>query len=361
MANTYCILMAGGVGSRFWPVSTEILPKQFHDLLGTGESLIQQTYRRLRLLTDADKILVVTHRNYVALTKEHLPDLKEENILAEPSRRNTAPCITYASYRILSEDPQANILIAPSDHLISNEKEFERVAQLALTAAEKWSFLITLGIKPHRPDTGYGYIQYEAHGHKKMPDEIKAVKTFTEKPNEEIAREFIQSGDFLWNSGIFVWNLQTYLKELKEHQPELYQTFDKGRDNFGTAKEDSFLNKVYPSCENISIDYGLMEKANQVLVIPADFGWSDLGTWGSLYEHSEKDENGNAVQGDRLLTYESSNNVIQVPRGKATVISNLDNHIVIDTGKSLLICRKDQEQLIKTFVSDLKLRFGEAN
>lgn len=357
MASTYCVIMAGGIGSRFWPMSTSSFPKQFHDILGTGESLIQQTFRRLKSITDADKILVVTHRSYADLVAEQLPEMPRKNIMAEPARRNTAPCITYAAFRIQSEDPEANILIAPSDHLISNEKEFERVCRLALKTAEESDYLLTMGIKPHRPDTGYGYIQFEAQD--EVDDEVKRVKTFTEKPNLELAQQFLDSGDFLWNSGIFIWSLKNFKRELAQHQPDLFQTFDSNAHIFGTAAEDALVNKIYPSCENESIDYGLMERSSKVFVIPADFGWSDLGTWGSLYEHQSHDAHQNGIIGDKVLTYDSKGNIIRVPKNKITVVEGLEDYIVIDTEESLLICKMKNEQLIKTFVGDVKLSFGE--
>lgn len=358
MANTYCVIMAGGIGSRFWPVSTAQFPKQFHDILGTGETLIQQTFNRLLKLTDADKVMVVTHKKYATLVKEQLPEIPFENIIAEPARRNTAPCIAYAAFRIQSQDPTANILIAPSDHLITNTDEFVRICNLALETAENNGYLLTLGIKPHRPDTGYGYIQYLEQESDNINPEVKIVKTFTEKPNLEIAKEFLASGDFLWNSGIFIWSLQTFKKELETHQPDLFNTFDQGADKFGTDKEAAFVEQIYPSCENESIDYGLMEKSANVYVIPSDFGWSDLGTWGSLYEHSKLDKKANALLSKQILTYNSKGNIIRASSDKKAVIEGLENYIVIDTNEALLICKKENEQLIKTFVSDVKLRFG---
>jgi len=357
MASTYCVIMAGGIGSRFWPMSTAENPKQFHDILGTGESLLQQTFRRLSLLTDPEKILVVTHRQYEDQVAEQLPEMPHRNIILEPARRNTAPCIAYAAYRIQSECPDANILIAPSDHLITNEQEFTRIAKLALETAENTDYLFTLGIKPHRPDTGYGYIQFEEQ--KDTHPEIKKVKTFTEKPNLEIAKQFLESGDFLWNAGIFIWSLKTFKSELAKHQPDLFQNFDQGAGKFGTDQEAEFVNRIYPACENESIDYGLMEKSTQVHVIPSDFGWSDLGTWGSMYEHKDLDEDQNAKVGDKILSYNSSGNIIRLPKDKIGVVEGLKDYIVVDTPEALLICRMENEQLIKTFVGDVKLSFGE--
>lgn len=359
MANTYCVIMAGGIGSRFWPVSTARFPKQFHDILGTGETLLQQTFKRLLGITSAEKILVVTHKKYQPLVLEQLPDIEPKNIILEPARRNTAPCISYAAYRIFKEDPRANMLVAPSDHLISHEVEFIRICNIALEAAASKNYLLTMGIRPHRPDTGYGYIQYDSQQEKNLDPEVKQVKTFTEKPDEQLAQEFLDSGDFLWNSGIFIWNIETFRRELKEYQPEIFATFEDNLDKIGSAEEQKFIDTRYPQFDNESIDYGMMEKSEQVYVIPADFGWSDLGTWGSLADQLPKDKNQNAVVGNRLLTYQSRNNIVRIPDNKIAVLEGLEDAIVIDTPEALLICRKSQEQLIKSFVSDVKLEFGD--
>lgn len=358
MQNIYSVIMAGGIGSRFWPVSTSKLPKQFHDILGTGETLIQQTFRRLSKLSDPDKILVVTHKSYKDLVVEQLPDLPEKNIILEPARRNTAPCITYAAYRIKAEDPTATMLVAPSDHLITNEDEFTRIANLACAEAEGSKRLFTLGIKPNRPDTGYGYLQF-VDLEDEPNSEVKQVKTFTEKPDEAMAQQFLDSGEFLWNSGIFIWSLNTYLDELHESLPDMFAAFESGADKFGTDKEDDFISEIYPSCENESIDYGLMEKSQHVYVVPSDFGWSDLGTWGSLHTHAKLDEQNNALIGNRISIYETQNSIIKVPKNKVTVVEGLEGYIVVDSDDALLICPLEKEQLIKTFVSDLKLKFGD--
>lgn len=356
MSNPYCVIMAGGVGSRFWPMSTSQFPKQFHDILGTGETLIQNTFRRLQKITSADKILVVTHKDYKDLVAEQLTEMPIENIILEPARRNTAPCISYAAFKIRAKDPNAKMIVAPSDHLITNDDEFIRVINLGLDFSEKSDQLITMGIKPHRPDTGYGYIQFIQS---EMNGEVKPVKTFTEKPNLEIAKEFIESGDFLWNSGIFIWSIPTFMTALQKHQSDLFSSFEAGQNLFNTEKEEGFIENMYPSCENESIDYGVMEKSTNVSVIPADFGWSDLGTWGSLYEHMPKDNNNNALIANKLQVYDSSDNIIRVPKGKIAVVEGLESYIVVDTKNALLICKKDNEQLIKTFVSDIKLNFGK--
>lgn len=360
MQNIYSVIMAGGIGSRFWPVSTSKFPKQFHDILGTGETLIQQTYRRLLNLSSPEQIFVVTHKNYVELVKEQLPDLPISNIIAEPARRNTAPCITYAAYRIQAIDPSALMLVAPADHLISNEKEFTRVAQLACQESEHSRKLFTLGIQPHRPDTGYGYIQF-IDQEEDTSSEVKVVKTFMEKPDLEMAKKFLESGDFLWNSGIFIWSVNTFTEELSQALPDLYGSFEAGVDKFGTDQEAKFIAEMYPACENESIDYGLMEKSQHVHVIPADFGWSDLGTWGSLHEHAKHDEFNNAVLGAKTMTYDTKNSVIFLPKEKLAVVEGLDGYIIVEKDDSLLICKKDNEQLIKSFVSDIKLKFGDKN
>ncbi len=358
MQNIFSVIMAGGIGSRFWPVSTSKFPKQFHDILGTGETLIQQTYRRLLKLSTPEKILVVTHKNYIHLVQEQLPDLPVENIISEPARRNTAPCIAYAAYRIKSQDPTAVMAVAPADHLISNENEFARIALLACEEAEATNKLFTLGIKPHRPDTGYGYIQYQ-EAEDSTNSEIKEVKTFTEKPNLEMAQKFLDSGDFLWNSGIFIWSVNTFMSELSQSLPDLYNSFEAGANKFGTAEEKAFVDEIYPACENESIDYGLMEKSQNVFVIPSDFGWSDLGTWGSLYEHAKLDKDGNATLAPKVLSYNTANTLVHLPKDKLAVIEGLEGYIVVDKDDALLICKMENEQLIKSFVSDIKLKLGD--
>ena len=358
MPNIHSVIMAGGIGSRFWPVSTSKYPKQFHDILGTGETLIQQTFRRLQKVSDPSQILVVTHKNYRDLVIEQLPEIPEENVVLEPARRNTAPCITYAAYRIASTDPDAVMLVAPSDHLITNEDEFIRICNIAADKAAKSKNLFTLGIKPNRPDTGYGYIQYtDLDGD--TGSEVKKVKTFTEKPDLDLAKEFLDSGDFLWNSGIFIWSVRTFMEEIKEHQPDLFSTFEAGKSKFGTSEEKEFLAEVYPACENESIDYGLMEKSSHVHVIPSDFGWSDLGTWGSLHTHASLDEHNNAKLAKNILTFDTSNSIVKMPKDKLAVIEGLDGYIVVDKDDALLICKMENEQLIKSFVSEIKVQFGD--
>lgn len=358
MQKIYSVIMAGGIGSRFWPVSTTRFPKQFHDILGTGETLIQQTFRRARKLSPPGQIMVVTHKNYKDLVAEQLPDLPEENIILEPARRNTAPCITYAAHRIHAQDPTAVMVVAPSDHLITNEDEYVRIVEHAARDAAESRKLFTLGITPNRPDTGYGYIQF-VNLDEDPEDEVKLVKTFTEKPNTDLAKQFLESGDFLWNSGIFIWSIPTFFDELKIHLPDLYATFEQEADKFGTPEEAEMIERIYPSCDNESIDYGLMEKSHHVYVIPSNFGWSDLGTWGSLHSHYHTDENKNALQGEKIAAYNTTNSLIRVPNGKVVVVEGLDNYIVVDQKDSLLICNRDNEQLIKSFVNDIKLKWGD--
>lgn len=342
--------MAGGIGSRFWPMSRTQHPKQFLDILGTGETLIQQTYNRLKRICPEENIYIVTNEIYRDLTFEQLPNLNDEQVICEPSRKNTAPCIAYANFKIAAKNPNANIVVAPADHLILKEDEFERVINLALSYTANNDVLFTLGITPTRPDTGYGYIQFDAED-----DEIKKVKTFTEKPNLEIAKQFIESGDFCWNSGMFVWSLKSINKAFETLLPNMYQIFKAGEGKYNTAQEDSFIKDAYSTCKNISIDYGIMEKSKNVHVISADIGWSDLGTWGSIYTHLPLDENKNAVVGKNVMLYESKGNIVNVPKNKLVVLQGLKDYIVVESDNILLVCKKQDEQEIKQFVSDIKL------
>ena len=356
--NNFAVIMAGGIGSRFWPMSRSTFPKQFLDILGTGETLIQQTFRRISNFCPVENILVVTNVNYKDLCIEQLKDIKESNILCEPAMRNTAPCIAYASFKINNINPEANIIVAPSDHIITNENEFTRIVNECFEVCSKNSYLLTLGIKPSRPDTGYGYIQYNEEN-SEFNQHIHSVKTFTEKPNIELANQFLESGDFLWNSGIFIWSARSITLGLRKHLRDLYDTFHDGIDYFNTDEEKEFINRIFPGCKSISIDYGLMEKADNVCVYPSDFGWSDLGSWGSLHSHLELDENNNGIVGDDVILYNSKNNIINTPSGKAVVIEGLEDHIVIDNDNTLLICKTENEQQIKQFVSDVKRYKGE--
>ncbi len=353
--NNYCVIMGGGIGSRFWPFSREARPKQFLDFFGTGRSLLQMTVDRFKRILPLENIFIVTNNEYAQMVQEELPELKPNQILLEPMRRNTAPCIAFATYHINSFNPEANIVVAPSDHLILKEDEFLSIIQNAYKFVSKHNTLLTLGIKPSRPETGYGYIQMS----EEKLDGVNKVKVFTEKPNLELAKVFFESGEFLWNSGIFIWNNKTILSALREHLPEITSRFDRGIDAFGTEKEKAFIDENFPFCPNISIDYGIMEKATNVYVQAADFGWSDLGTWGSLYEISEKDNDANASLIANTIFFDSAENVVTLPAGKLAVIQGLEGYIVAEADGVLLICKKSEEQRIKQFVADVKLKYGE--
>lgn len=346
--------MAGGIGSRFWPMSRTKHPKQFIDILGTGETLIQQTYNRLKRICPEENIYIVTNEIYRDLTKEQLPNLNDEQVICEPSRKNTAPCIAYANYKIAAKNPNANIVVAPADHLILKEDEFVRVINLALAYTEKSDTLVTLGINPSRPDTGYGYIQFDNDLDTVNP-EIKKVKTFTEKPDLELAKQFIESGEFCWNSGMFVWSLKSINTAFEKLLPTMNGIFKEGVGKYNTPEEEGFIKQAYSVCKNISIDYGIMEKSHNVFVISADIGWSDLGTWGSIYTHLPLDENKNAVIGKNVMLYESKGNIVNVPKNKLVVLQGLKNYIVVESDNILLVCKKEDEQEIKQFVNDIKL------
>jgi mannose-1-phosphate guanylyltransferase len=350
--------MAGGVGTRFWPMSKTSRPKQFIDVLGTGKTLIQMTFDRFLNVCPPENILVVTNEIYKDLVLEQLPQMKEQQVLCETARRNTAPCIAYANYKIREENENALVVVAPSDHIILKEDEFVRNIKTALSAASQNDWLLTLGIKPSRPDTGYGYIQFIDE--KVYPDDhLKKVKTFTEKPNLEIAKSFLASGDFLWNSGIFIWSLKSIMAAFSAYLDDVDSLFKKGIGKYNTDQEAGFIADTYEVCRNISIDYGIMEKAKNVYVLAVDFGWSDLGTWGSLYTIREKDNNNNAVVGDNVLLYDTRNCIVNVPDGKLVVMQGLDDYIVVQEDDTLLICRKIDEQQIRQFVNDVKVEKGE--
>lgn len=356
MKNYYAVIMAGGIGSRFWPISRTAHPKQFIDILGTGKTLIQNTYERFLKIIPAENIFIVTNETYAGLVKQQLPDIDESRILGEPVMRNTAPCIAYACHKIYMMDPDASIVVAPSDHLILNTDEFVKDITNSLEAASKNDCLITLGIKPSRPDTGYGYIQYTE---KTLANDFHKVKTFTEKPNLELAKTFVQSGDFLWNAGIFVWTAKSILKAFDKHLPDMNDIFKEGKSVYNTENEDGFIQNAYYQCTNISIDYGIMEKADNVYILPTDFGWSDLGTWASVYELSEKDSVGNAViPSEKVILYDSSNCMVNVPAGKLVILQGLDDYIIVEDNNTLMICHKDKEQGVKQIVADVKARFG---
>lgn len=354
--NQFVVIMAGGIGSRFWPMSRTPHPKQFLDILGTGKSLLQQTWDRSKKIVPTENILIVTNAQYLGLIKEQLKDIKASQILLEPARRNTAPCIAYAAFRIKAINPKACMVVAPSDHLILKDEEYTNLINKALTEAEEKDSLITLGITPTRPDTGYGYIQFEEE---KGDEGVHKVKTFTEKPELEMAKELVASGEFLWNAGIFIWSVKGILAAFEKLMPEMYQTFLEGNDVFGTREEKIFIDVAYTQCKSISIDYGIMEKAKNVFTLAADIGWSDLGTWGSLYSYSDKDQDGHVIQGKNVLTYDSKNCIVNVPKNKLVVLQGMEDMIVVENDDILLICKQEDEHQIKRIVHDVKATKGD--
>jgi mannose-1-phosphate guanylyltransferase len=354
--NNYAIIMAGGIGSRFWPISRTSYPKQFIDILGTGRTLIQNTYDRFLKICPKENIYVVTNEIYRDLVSAQLPDITANQVLTEPVMRNTAPCIAYGSFKIESLNPDAIIVVAPSDHLILDEQAFISAIDKSLTAASKNNCLITLGIKPSRPDTGYGYIQYTEQS---LHNDFYKVKTFTEKPTLDIAKTFIQSGDFLWNAGIFVWSAKAIVKAFSSYLPDMYDLFAEAKQFYNTPEEKNHVHNSYLQCTNISIDYGIMEKADNVYVLPSEFGWSDLGTWASIYELADKDYVGNAViPSEKVIMYDSSNCMVSMPPGKLVILQGLHDYIVVESNNTLLICPRDQEQNVKKVVADVKQKFG---
>jgi mannose-1-phosphate guanylyltransferase len=352
--NNYVVIMAGGIGSRFWPFSRNAHPKQFHDILGTGKTMIQQTAARFEGICPKENVYIVTNRIYAEKVKEQMPFLSSDQILLEPVARNTAPCVAYASYKIFQKNPLANIVVAPADHVILKEEEFQRSIKAALIQTAQQDIIVTLGIKPHRPDTGYGYIQFAGQSF----GELHKVKSFTEKPNLELAKQFLDSGEFVWNAGIFVFNAKTIVHSFENLMPEMAELFMQGNNAYYTQNEERFIEKAYSQTKSISIDYGIMEKAPNVHVLLCEFGWSDLGTWKSLYEISKKDVNENALQGKHIL-YDSSNCIIHTPKERLVVVEGLDNYIVAEFDNVLMICRKDSEQRVKEFLGDAKEGHGE--
>lgn len=355
MNNRYCVIMSGGIGSRFWPYSRAGVPKQFLDFFGTGSSLLQLTYNRLKGIIPKENILIMTNEQYAALTLEQLPELTAAQVLLEPDRRNTAPCIAWAAYHIKSKNPNASMLVVPSDHLILKEEAFRDAINKGFDFVEANEVLLTMGITPTRPETGYGYIQIE-----KVEDGISKVKTFTEKPNLELAKVFQASGEFYWNSGMFIWSIAAILNAFKAHSPSISAQFERGEKFFGTEREQEFINKSYGGCQNISIDFAIMEKASNVYVECVDLGWSDLGMWSALYDNSSVDANGNATQGGNAMMYNSTNNIVAVKREeKLVVVSGLNDYIIADTEDVLLIAPRSQEQKIKNYVNDISEKFGD--
>ena len=351
-SNYYAVIMAGGVGSRFWPLSTQEFPKQFHDMLGKGQSLIQRTFERINSLIPSENMFIATNKTYEHLVLEQLKKTSKEQLLLAPVMRNTAPCILYAALKIFHRNPDGIMLVAPSDHCIEKEEEFLRNIQTAFAACSENDILMTLGIQPDAPHTGYGYIQFESDA-----SEIKRVRNFTEKPGIETAQQFLSSGDYLWNAGIFVWSVQSILKAFRELLPEMYELFDE-ENQLNTEKEVLFIEENYPKAANISIDFGIMEKASNVHVLPVDFGWNDLGTWGSLYHKLDKDGNMNATVNSKNIFRDAHGNMIRTQLGKRVVIQGLRYFIVIEKDDVLLICPRKDEQEIKQIVTDVKENFG---
>lgn len=353
--NRYCVIMAGGVGTRFWPISRAGKPKQFLDILNTGKTFIQNTFDRFSELVPAENFLVVTNAAYKDIVLEQLPLLKEHQVLLEPVGRNTAPCIAYAAFRLKAADPDALMIVTPSDHLVLDAGTFRSVVSEAADFAEKNDSLVTIGVKPTRPATGYGYIQVSKPVNQKG---INKVRTFTEKPNRELARLFLDSGEFFWNSGIFIWKTDIILRALKEYLPEIHQSFASIGQHYNTPSEQEHIDGIYPECRAISIDYGVMEKAANVHMRAGEFGWSDIGTWGSLYQHAQKDEWGNTDEGN-TFTFDTHNCVIKVPAHKIAVLEGLDDYIVVDTDDVLMVCPKNNEQNVKKYMDSI--RFAKGN
>lgn len=356
MTNNYCVILAGGIGSRFWPFSRETYPKQFLDFFGTGRSLLQITYDRFAKIIPTENIYIATNESYADLVKQQLPQLRDNQVLLEPTRRNTAPCIAYAAYHIQAINPNANIVVAPSDHLILKEDIFLEDVRKGLEFVKEHDALLTMGIRPSRPETGYGYIQ----SYDLTTDGITKVKTFTEKPNPELAKIFYESGEFFWNSGIFMWNVNAIIDAFHKYLPEIAVRFDLGAPIFNTPEEHAFIHQNFPYCLNISIDYGIMEKAENVYMLCIDIGWADLGTWGSLFDMADKDKKGNAPLKSTALLYESSGNVIALnDSNRLAVIQGLHDYIIAESGNVLLICKREDEPRIKEFMADAQLKFGK--
>ncbi len=360
--QNYCIIMAGGIGSRFWPLSKDNYPKQFLDILGTGKSFIRSTYERFHPVIPDENFLVVTNAAYKHLVLEHLPMLKPEQVLCEPARRNTAPCIAYACYRIQSQCQDANIVVTPADHLVTNETEFQRVIRLGFEFLRQHPrALMTIGIKPSRPETGYGYVQVEktedrrqkTEDRRQKAEEVEKVTCFKEKPDFETAVRFVQEGNYFWNSGIFLWTLEGIMDAFRRDLPEMVQLFDEGKDLFGTDSEQAFINRRFLDCQNISIDYGIMEKSPDTYTIPADFGWSDIGTWGSLFTHAPKDDHGNALRG-KVVSVNNKNTIVNIEEGTEAVVEGLEDCLVAYRDHSLLVCKLHDEQQIKIWIEGLK-------
>ncbi|MBT8244049.1 MAG: mannose-1-phosphate guanylyltransferase [Winogradskyella sp.] len=353
--NYYAILMAGGVGSRFWPVSTQDYPKQFHDMLGTGDTLIQKTFDRLSNLIPEENIFILTNERYNDLVLEQLPSVTKRQVVLEPAMRNTAPCILYASLKIQKENPNAVMIVAPSDHWIEDENAFSENVKQAFDFCSNNDTLMTLGITPTFPNTGYGYIEFD----KDSNSNIKPVNQFREKPDYDTAKSFLRQGNFLWNAGIFIWSVKTVVAAFQNNQPELFQLFQKGFQVYNTEFEDDFISENYPKAENISVDYAIMEKSQNVYVIPVTFDWNDLGTWGSLYDKLDKDDSKNAVINAKTLVKDASGNMIRTKTDKVVVVDGLKDYIIVDKDEVLLIFPKEKEQDIKKVLQSVKDKYGE--
>jgi mannose-1-phosphate guanylyltransferase len=346
----YIVIMAGGIGSRFWPYSRNRHPKQFLDILGTGRTLLQMTYDRFREIVPPDRFFVVTNQSYLALVKEQLPELSPDQILAEPLRRNTATCNAYAAYKIHAIDPEATLIVTPSDQLILQESRFLAIVEQAVQAAKMDDRLITLGIRPNRPDTGFGYIQYLDN---EDGQEVMKVKTITEKPSLKLARTFLESGDFVWNSGMFVWKASSLLKAFHDNMPDVAEAFEDGRAHFGKPTEQEFINRAYTLVKNVSIDNGIMEKSDNVYVITGDYGWSDIGSWNTLHKMRERDELNNVVEANALL-YDTDNCYVKMDSDKLVVVEGLSNYLINESENVLLICKLDGDRKFKDFMANAK-------
>ena len=356
MENNYCVIMGGGIGTRFWPFSRETRPKQFLDFFGIGRSLLQMTFDRFSKIVPVDNIYIVTNQHYVDLVREQLPLLSEKQILLEPARRNTAPCIAYAAYHIKACNPEANIVVTPSDHLIMEETVFIEDIRKGLEFVKNNNALVTLGIVPSRPETSYGYIQSS----ERMIGDFTKVKTFTEKPDKELANVFLNSGEFFWNSGMFCWNVNTIIDAIRKYLPDIAARFDIQIDIFNTSEEKNFIEENFAYCPNISIDYGVMEKANNVYMLCVNFGWADLGTWGSIYDIAPKDESNNTILKTQALLYEAENNIVALDNlNRIAVIQGLKDFIIAESGNVLMICKKTDEDRIKQFMADAFMKYGD--
>ena len=348
--------MAGGIGSRFWPESRTQYPKQFLDLLGTGKSLIQWTFERFLNICPRENIYFIINHTYVDHLKQQISGLDDANIISEPSRKNTAACAAYFAHKLMALNPEANIILSPADHLIMDTRLFENTCNDALDFVSKHNALLTLGIKPTRPDTGYGYIQYDTDG---GLEKVYKVKTFTEKPPLELAETFLKSGDFLWNSGLFVWSVKSIMEALEKYMPEMNEVFTQAAEVYNTPDENAVINDLYALCTNTSIDVGIMEKAKNVYVLPSYFGWCDLGTWESAYENAAKDSHENAVMGNNIMVIDAKHSMIKAPHDKLVVVQGLERYIVVDTPDVLLICERSKEQQIKEYVAEVKRNKGD--